>query len=149
MTPLGVASSYWFCKQRNRTSFSKWIIECAHDKELYSSLTAYSSSSDSQNFRPNITLLHRAFSPRLQLLARLEFCYETSVLLCPGNGLSLFRSLFRLCAQTDHSNKNEMTVEILFHPGQTYYISDAWFSSSCLWRITKVKRLCSRKSEEK
>lgn len=79
MTPLGMASSRYFHKQRNQTSFSKWIIECGLDKELYFSLTSYSSSWDSQNFMQSITLLHRDFSARLELLEKLEFCYETSV----------------------------------------------------------------------
>lgn len=48
MTPLGMASSYCFDKQRIWTSLSKWIMEGARGKELYSFLTSYSSSLDLQ-----------------------------------------------------------------------------------------------------
>lgn len=92
ITPLSMASSYYFRKQRNLASCSKWIIECAHDKELYSSLISYSSSSASWNFRQNITSLHRGFSTRLQLLEKLKFYCKTPGKLCPEKTLFILFS---------------------------------------------------------
>lgn len=92
MTPLGMACSYCFHEQSNQMPVSKWITECARDKELSSSQTSYSSSSVPWNSRQSIALLHSDVCTRLELLEKLEFCYETSLQLFLGNRLPLFHS---------------------------------------------------------